>query len=93
MRSISKGPADKSYGIQVSKMAGLPSKVIERSSKVLKSLTIKDNSKRYLSEDKQMEMFKNNKNFILKKIQNLNTNSMTPIEALKFLDKLKSEIK
>ena len=67
MRSISKGPADKSYGIQVAKMAGLPRKVIERSSQVLKSLTRKDNVKRYLNEDNQMAMFENNKNFIFKK--------------------------
>ena len=93
MRSISKGPADKSYGIQVAKMAGLPRKVIERSSQVLKSLTRKDNVKRYLNEDNQMAMFENNKNFILKKIEDLNINSMTPIEALKFLNELKNEIK
>ncbi len=93
MRSISKGPADKSYGIQVAKMAGLPPKVIERSSQVLKSLTRRDNGKRYLSEDKQMPIFENDKNFIFKKIKDLNINSMTPIEALKFLDKLKNEIK
>ena len=93
MRSISKGPADRSYGTQVAKMAGLPRKVIERSSQVLKSLTRKDNVKRYLNEDNQMAMFENNKNFILKKIEDLNINSMTPFEALKFLNKLKNEIK
>ena len=40
-----------------------------------------------------MAMFENNKNFILKKIEDLNINTMTPIEALKFLNKLKNEIK
>ena len=93
MRAISKGPADKSYGIQVAKMAGLPRKVIERSSQVLKSLTRKGNVKRFLNEDNQMAMFEDKKNFILKKIKDLNINSMTPIEALKFLNELKNEIK
>ena len=51
------------------KWRGYLSKVIERSSQVLKSLARKDNVKRYLNEDNQMAMFENNKNFILKKLK------------------------
>ena len=34
---MSKGPADKSYGIQVAKMAGVPKSIIDRASQMLKS--------------------------------------------------------
>ena len=93
MRSITKGPADKSYGIQVAKMAGLPRKVIERSTQVLRSLSIKDNKKKSIKMKSQIPIFKTDDDIISKKIKDLDIDSLTPLEALKFLDKIKNEIK
>ena len=42
LRKIVKGGADKSYGIQVAKLAGVPSPVIERAKELLEELTYAD---------------------------------------------------
>ena len=73
-------------------MAGLPAKVIERASQVLRTLTTTDDEERLSDHIKQIPLFEKDNDDVIKKIRNLNINSMTPIEAL-ILDKLKNEIK
>jgi len=42
LRKIEKGPADKSYGIQVARLAGLPEEVIDKSKIILEKLEKKE---------------------------------------------------
>lgn len=102
LRKIVKGGADKSYGIEVAKLAGLPKSIIREATKTLKSF---ENEK----QEAQLSLFNNftyenydkiedleSKIDILEekinKIKNIDTNNITPIEALLTLTKIKEEI-
>ena len=97
LRRIVRGPADDSYGIEVAKLAGIPQPVISRAKQVLKALlaTAPD-----LTEANRQLDFDNFERFqpaqadddTVKKLQELDVETLTPIEALNFLYQLKKEI-
>ena len=94
MRTIEKGPGDKSYGIQVAKMAGLPKIVIQRAEHILAHhIDANLNDKRTVSIESydQLTLFNGQDSKIIKKLKKINLDSMTPIEAIKYLDELKKE--
>jgi len=81
MRSISKGTGDKSYGIQVAKMAGLPKVVIERAKEVLASHLLekrKSNKKIPKLDFNQINFFREKDSALIKKIKNIDINDITP---------------
>ncbi len=87
---IEKGSADKSYGIQVARLAGLPQEVIERAKIILNKL-----EKRGLKETvraSQLSLFYTEDPIILELI-NINVDSLTPKQALKKLKVLKDMAK
>ncbi len=101
LRKIVEGGTDKSYGIQVARLAGLPTEVIERSKEVLENLERSE-----LNEDgepviahkeaaepliSQPDLFAGRPHSILKELQNLDIQNMTPLEALNRLAELKKE--
>jgi DNA mismatch repair protein MutS len=94
LRKIIDGPGDKSYGIQVAKMAGLPSSVVERAKEILfHKFENNDEIIQHLDE-KQDANFKekNDDNIQLKtELEKLRTNDITPIEALNILDDIKKK--
>ena len=93
LRKIIDGGTDKSYGIYVAKMAGLPNEVILRANEILESLSanggqtvnIKEYNSEKLKESSQRDIEKE----IISELKNIDINSMSPIEALKKLDQLK----
>ena len=95
LRKIKEGGANKSYGIQVAEMAGLPSQVINRSKDLLlkfSSEKIKVNSNLDLNNNKkQLDLFKN-ENKIIKKLKSINLDKISPIESLNLLNELKTKI-
>lgn len=90
LHKIEDGPADKSYGIHVAKLSGMPTKLIERAAAILSKY---ENKKEVLPESNNQLEF----NFdttqedseILKYLGTLDPNSMTPKEALDALYILK----
>ena len=102
LRTIIKGGADKSYGIEVAKLAGLPKVIIKESKKILKSLeeSKKDSqlnlfdSIEYTEYDKLEEMEEkiNELKNKINNIKNIDTNNLTPLDALILINKLKDEI-
>ena len=90
LRKIISGGTDKSYGIYVAKMAGLPSEIITKSKIYLKLLT-QDKKKISLSDSKNLESIisKMNKNHIssdlINTLQSIDVNNISPIEALNLL--------
>ena len=107
IRRIERGGADKSYGIQVAKLAGIPDKVIKRAKQILHNLEEQELSpqgltatvKRQLKRDSdQIDIFEvlinqNDQNKeILDELKNADLNNMTPLEALKLLQMLQEKI-
>ena len=95
LRKIKEGGANKSYGIQVAEMAGLPSQVINRSKDLLlkfSSEKLKADSNLDLNNNKkQLNLFKN-ENKIIKKLKSVNLDKISPIESLNLLNELKTKI-
>ena len=94
LRKIIEGSGDKSYGIQVAKMAGLPKVVIERAKEVLASHLLekrKSNKKIPKLDFNQINFFREKDSALIKKIKNIDINDITPIEALLILKDLKNE--
>jgi len=103
LRKIVSGPADDSYGIEVAKLAGIPSEVIRRAKEVLESLTGGENvtvrGKRKLlpSEDQiAMDFDTPDRDYaaeeIKKRIKDTDINTLTPLAALNMLMEMKDMI-
>jgi DNA mismatch repair protein MutS len=99
LRKVSKGSIDKSYGIEVARLAGLPYSVINNSFRILNNLEEQDLNKNNkvlkeeltTSEKEQMNFwnFKNkHKEFIDENILNININKITPMEAMNLLNEI-----
>lgn len=88
LRKIQEGSANKSFGIEVASLAGVPKCVTSRAKDILKQLEGSDiNFKR--NETAAQQSFDSK---ILLEIKNLDVNSLSPIEALNYLNNLKNKI-
>lgn len=108
LRKIIKGGADRSYGIHVASLAGLPKKVIKRAREIMESLknvetaassnvsdriSINNNPKQDKTvKNKQLELYNYVEQNVLNEIKALDIMTMSPIEALNFLYKIKKKI-
>ena len=94
LKKILPGPGNKSYGIHVAKMAGLPQIILDRANEILlhhiKNSKEKGNYLPKGSND-QISIFKENDKSYLKDLKDIDVNKLTPIEALKILDNLKKK--
>ena len=92
LRSIAKGIGNRSYGIHVGKMAGLPNAVIDRANQILNSFIINSVEKRNKVANKikkeLIEDFELSKS-LLKEIDLIDINNTTPLQALEILIRLK----
>lgn len=88
LRKIEKGSADKSYGIQVARLAGLPEEVIERSRVILRKL--EGSGFRERTSAPQLNLFFAG-DPITVELLNMDLDSLTPQKALKKLRELKNK--
>lgn len=99
LHKIVEGGINRSYGIEVAKLAALPSGVIERASEILKELETEHIRTKSKIPENQLGLFNATYASIrepgkfthpaLEKLQNIDINDMTPIEALNALNELK----
>ena len=101
LHKILPGGSDKSYGIHVAKLAGIPKTILERSKEILDELEStfqKEATGDHLAKHKTVEssdeilFVQKNKN-VLDKLSSIDINNLTPIEAINLLNQIKSEIK
>lgn len=95
LHKITEGPADKSYGIHVAKIAGLPSDLLERADLILQKLENKPlPAKKVEAQEEQLSLFDIDENYseIIDKLKDLNVDNMTAREALNFLWELKDAL-
>ena len=102
LRKVVKGGTDKSYGIQVARLAGLPRSVIERARLILIGLEEETLSPEGLprfalpvspspDQTRQLSLFSPVSNKIIDQLKNLNLDVITPFEALQRLKDLKDQ--
>ena len=94
LKKIISGGADKSYGVHVAEMAGLPRVVIQRAKELLQQHS--NNESGYAPEvslemKPQMDLFSEKEQALKKELGELNVNEMTPLDALAKLDELKKK--
>jgi DNA mismatch repair protein MutS len=89
LRKIDKGPADKSYGIQVARLAGLPAEALEKARTMLEKLEKKE-ANSLLPRISQMDLFAAGDSVTIE-LANLDLGSMKPQDALRKLKELKKK--
>jgi DNA mismatch repair protein MutS len=98
LRKVEPGAADRSYGIEVAKLAGLPNEVIVRAREVLAEHEFAEQQvTAHLSpganpSPTQLAIFTPLSQPVLEKIREVDLNRLTPLEALNLLAELKKEI-
>jgi len=104
LRKIIPGGCDKSYGIHVARIAGVPAEVIERSKSILaameeESLAVVDKSGIKRTKGKpdmgavtQLSLFGERHSALVEEIKKLKLETMSPLEAMNFLYKVKREV-
>jgi DNA mismatch repair protein MutS len=99
LRKVEPGPADRSYGIEVAKLAGLPNEVVERAWEVLaehenaeRRLTAQLASEMQPRPPAQLTIFTPLSQPVLERLREVDLNRLTPLEALNLLAELKKEI-
>ncbi len=100
LRKLIEGGTNRSYGIQVARLAGIPDKVVKRAKVVLSRVEEGENNLRNMavSEKKQkgpvqMDLFRRPELEVTDKIQHLDISRMTPLDALNYLSKLQEKLK
>ena len=114
LRKIIKGGADRSYGIQVAKLAGVPDIVIDRAKEIASSLALQDistivesiaagdqSSGKVKKVTKPDEVDSGQLSFfdlvsdedLLKEIEDIDIQNLTPLDALNTLHRLQNKIK
>lgn len=103
LRKIVPGGADKSYGIHVAQMAGIPLEVVNRAKDILHGLsgsdhTLPDGQKMVKPSVKgteqaiQLSIFEAEEHEVLKEVKTIKIEEMTPLEALQKLNELKKKL-
>ncbi len=104
LRKLVPGGTDKSYGIQVARMAGIPSEVLDRAFQVLKSLekssagagkqlAAADSMEPIRKKKIQLTLFEQEEHPVLEQLRTLELSALTPVEALMKLDQWQRELK
>jgi DNA mismatch repair protein MutS len=96
LHNIEPGAASKSYGIEVAKLAGLPPAVIERAKHVLRQHEKQERQSVQVEtaqEPMQLTIFTPLSQRIVDRLEAVDVNSLTPLQALNLLEELQAELK
>ena len=104
LRKLVPGGSEHSFGIHVARMAGMPLKLVSRANEILKRLEqertggedIKDSIKKVQKQAYQLQMFSIDDPVLIKirdMLNNLEVNTLTPVEALMKLDEIQRVLK
>lgn len=96
LHNIEPGAASKSYGIEVARLAGLPSAVIERAKRILRQHEKQERQSVQIETEPdpvQLTMFTPLSQRIVDRIEALDVNALTPMQALNLLEELQQELK
>ena len=86
------GKADKSYGINVARLAHLPSSVLERAKQILDNLELQPNMVKEVKPPLVIEKENPHHMQIINQVKQVDVNKMTPMEAMQFLYELKGKM-
>lgn len=93
LHKVKNGSIDKSYGINVAKLANLPKEVTDRATEILKVYENKEKKRDIVIQTTLPLDFDKQESEIEKKLKELNVLELTPIEAINILYEFKNELK
>ncbi len=98
LRKVEPGRADRSYGIEVARLAGLPVSVVERAREILalherSEIAVTEELTPRASVSTQIQLFEPVNYEIAERIRNLKVDELRPIDALQLLNELQRELK
>ena len=93
LHKVKDGSVDKSYGINVAKLAGLPDEVIDRASGILNIYENKEKKTDTIIQTTLPLNFDEKKSEVEEEVKNIDILNITPIEAINILSKLKEKVK
>ncbi|MDL2225426.1 DNA mismatch repair protein MutS [Eubacteriales bacterium OttesenSCG-928-M02] len=100
LHRIVRGGTDKSFGIQVARLAGVPDGVVERAKEVLEELRKLDVDGHILGQNReegeadfgnQQSLFDSRANDFVEKVRHMEVDTLTPIQALNLLYEMKRD--
>jgi len=100
LRKIMPGGADKSYGIYVARLAGIPASVVARAHEIQARLEVSEFNQESISsnilekkkkQDRQTDLFHLAQDELVEELQNLDVLSVTPMDALNILYRLREK--
>ncbi len=95
LRKIEKGSTDKSYGIEVAKLAGIPNNIINRANEILYEIeenhSFKQNENNKSNPIEQISILDYQKDYFIERINNLDISRITPMEAINILYEITEE--
>jgi DNA mismatch repair protein MutS len=100
LRKLVEGGTNRSYGIQVARLAGIPGHVLKRAKKILSEIeksghtadglpTIGQSETVSKTHDTQLSLFRQPENIVIEKLNKIDISKMTPLEALNVLNHLR----
>jgi len=98
LRKVVPGAADKSYGIQVAKLAGIPSVIIDRARDILGTLerkerdVVEETQRGAGPSSRQLSLFDSRERDVIEALHALQPEVLTPIQALNELQRLKEKL-
>ena len=93
LRKILPGGADRSYGIEVAKLAGIPEKVLKRARTILRELESQsDRPRRESAPQEQMTFGSAREEEVLDALRRSHPDALTPLEAMQLLYELKKKL-
>jgi DNA mismatch repair protein MutS len=102
LRKLVEGGTNRSYGIQVARLAGIPEKVIKRAKVILKYVEDSEKKLKELAGERkqkekkgpvQMHLFGSPDQEVISRIQSIDVNQLTPLAALNLLNEFKDKLK
>jgi DNA mismatch repair protein MutS len=103
LRKLAEGGTNRSYGIQVARLAGIPEKIIVRAKKILYKIENEhgtNGSPVFAGDDAvskkghlQLNMFSRPEHFIVERLNKIDISKITPLDALYFLNEMQEKIK
>jgi DNA mismatch repair protein MutS len=97
LHRLQPGGADRSYGIEVGRLAGLPHGVLDRARQVLKLLEgghlVAGSGEREVASEEQLGLFAAAPDPVVERLRGLDPNALTPMKALELLAELSEAVK
>jgi len=99
LHQVIEEPSNRSYGVEVARLAGVPSPVINRAMELLDRFETRSDLPKESSDSpsekqeyRQLDLFSIEKEAVLEELENLDLDNTTPIQALEILSKLKGKL-